>query len=196
MGRGGWAAGGQEGARKEAEFPRWTPAAGCHHCCPTTLAADTGTELYLIWRRNPHPHPQARGHTSLTQHGQSLYRKYFTSYSNKPTKLWIKIWGLQKKKKKKKGEDMPDTLCFSVVVPQGLAAESQLAREGSGWKQGAKSAAEPRAPGAGNGGGKASRPAWRAQQRSCGTEGGERHSGRSMAAVARAHSPALTPAPP
>lgn len=47
---------------------------------------------------------------------------------------------------------MPDTLCFSVVVPRGLAAESQLAREGSGWKQGAKSAPEPRAPGAGNGG--------------------------------------------
>ena len=32
--------------------------------------------------------------------GQNLYRKYFTSYSNKPTKLWIKIRGQQKKKKK------------------------------------------------------------------------------------------------
>lgn len=37
--------------------------------------------------------------------GQNLYRKYFTSYSNKPTKLWIKIRGQQKKKK---GKEMPD----------------------------------------------------------------------------------------
>lgn len=46
-----------------------------------------------------HPDLKAGGHMSLTQHhGQSLYRKYFTSYSKKPTKLWIKIWSQQKKK--------------------------------------------------------------------------------------------------
>lgn len=69
-----------------------------------------------------HPDLKAGGHMSLTQHhGQSLYRKYFTSYSKKPTKLWIKIWSQQKKSK-----EMPDfSLWFSLVVTQGLGAGSQ-----------------------------------------------------------------------
>lgn len=78
---------------------------------------------------NLHPGLKARGHMSLTQHGKSLYRKYFTSYSNKPTKLWIKIWGLNQKKKSKKVPDI--SFWFSRVATQGLGARSQVARQGS-----------------------------------------------------------------
>lgn len=59
---------------------------------------------------------------SLTKHDQSLYRKYFTSYSNKPTKLWIKIQDLEKKK-------VPVFLLGSAHQ-EVLAAESQLAAQG------------------------------------------------------------------
>lgn len=64
----------------------------------------------------------------LTQRGQSSYRKHFTSYSNKPTKLW-KRYGAGKKERKK-GKKCQTV--FSLVVPQGLGAGSQLAREGPG----------------------------------------------------------------
>lgn len=124
--------GGKKGAggREDAESGRAPKMDTCSRMSPPLsdkTPLRTPRERDLIWQRNPHPDPQARGHTSLTQHGQSLYRKYFTSYSNKPTKLWIKIWGRQKKKKKK-GEDVPDTRFF-----RGSSTRSS-SRKPVGWR--------------------------------------------------------------
>lgn len=125
-------AGGKKGAggREDAESGRAPKMDTCSRMSPPLsdkTPLRTPRDRDLIWQRNPHPDPQARGHTSLTQHGQSLYRKYFTSYSNKPTKLWIKIWGRQKKKKKK-GEDVPDTRFF-----RGSSTRSS-SRKPVGWR--------------------------------------------------------------